>query len=47
MIYTTGGNDNTVAVWDLTEHPADQPGIPAISNGTSKLSQVVAVVCTS
>lgn len=34
-IYATGGNDNSVAIWDLTtEHPVDQGDIPPIGNGT-------------
>ncbi|EEP76265.1 conserved hypothetical protein [Uncinocarpus reesii 1704] len=32
-IYATGGNDNSVAIWDLTEHPVDSHEIPATSNG--------------
>lgn len=32
-IYATGGNDNTVAIWDLTEHPIETLEIPAIGNG--------------
>jgi di- and tripeptidase len=32
-IYATGGNDNTVAIWDLTELPVDSHEFPAISNG--------------
>jgi len=32
-IYATGGNDNTVAIWDLTEHQVDSHEILAISNG--------------
>ncbi|KAI1907391.1 hypothetical protein LOZ39_005216 [Ophidiomyces ophidiicola] len=31
-IYATGGNDNSVAIWDLTEHSTDSHEIPAISN---------------
>ncbi|QVM07293.1 hypothetical protein D8B26_001995 [Coccidioides posadasii str. Silveira] len=31
-IYATGGNDNSVAIWDLTEHPVDSHEIPATSN---------------
>ncbi|PGH14313.1 hypothetical protein AJ79_03135 [Helicocarpus griseus UAMH5409] len=31
-IYATGGNDNTVAIWDLTEHPQDSGEIPAVGN---------------
>lgn len=33
-IFATGGNDNTVALWDLTDEKADSQEIPAISNGT-------------
>lgn len=36
-IYVTGGNDNSVAIWDLTEHPTDSHEIPAISNGISQI----------
>ncbi|OAS99444.1 peptidase family M20/M25/M40 protein [Blastomyces dermatitidis ER-3] len=31
-IYATGGNDNTVAIWDLTDHPQDVQEIPAVGN---------------
>ncbi|KAF3899902.1 Di-and tripeptidase [Trichophyton interdigitale] len=31
-IFATGGNDNTVALWDLTDEKADSQEIPAISN---------------
>lgn len=32
-IYATGGNDNTVAIWDLTDHPVDEVELAPISNG--------------
>lgn len=32
-IYVTGGNDNTVAIWDLTDHPVDEVELAPISNG--------------
>ena len=32
-IYATGGNDNTVGIWDLTEFSRQQDEIPPISNG--------------
>ncbi|KAJ9260172.1 hypothetical protein C8Q69DRAFT_203331 [Paecilomyces variotii] len=31
-IYATGGNDNTVAIWDLTDHPVDEVELAPISN---------------
>lgn len=34
-IYATGGNDNTVGIWDLTEFSRQQDEIPPISNGMS------------
>lgn len=33
-IYATGGNDNTVGIWDLTEFSLNQDEMPPISNGT-------------
>lgn len=33
-IYATGGNDNTVGIWDLTEFSLNQDELPPISNGT-------------
>lgn len=33
-IYATGGNDNTVGIWDLTEFSMNQDEVPPISNGT-------------
>lgn len=32
-IYATGGNDNSVAIWDLTDSPPDSQQIPATGNG--------------
>lgn len=32
-IYATGGNDNTVGIWDLTEFFLTQEELPPISNG--------------
>ena len=37
-IYATGGNDNTVGIWDLTEFSLNQDEMPPISNGTLILS---------
>jgi di- and tripeptidase len=34
-IYATGGNDNSVGIWDLTEFFMTQEELPPISNGTS------------
>lgn len=34
-IYATGGNDNSVAIWDLTEHAFESSEIVPISNGMS------------
>lgn len=34
-IYATGGNDNTVGIWDLTEFSMNQDEVPPISNGTA------------
>lgn len=33
-IYATGGNDNSVGIWDLTEFFLTQEELPPISNGT-------------
>lgn len=35
QIYATGGNDNSVGIWDLTEFFMTQEELPPISNGTS------------
>ena len=32
-IYATGGNDNSVGIWDLTEFFLTQEELPPISNG--------------
>lgn len=32
VIYATGGNDNTVGIWDLTEWSLNEENIPPISN---------------
>lgn len=32
-IYATGGNDNSVAIWDLTDHAFESSEIVPISNG--------------
>lgn len=34
LIYATGGNDNTVGIWDLTDVSVAQENLPPISNGT-------------
>lgn len=34
-IYASGGNDNTVGTWDLTEFFSTQEELPPISNGMS------------
>lgn len=33
QIYATGGNDNSVGIWDLTEFFLAQEELPPISNG--------------
>lgn len=33
QIYATGGNDNSVGIWDLTEFFLTQEELPPISNG--------------
>jgi di- and tripeptidase len=33
QIYATGGNDNSVGIWDLTEFFMTQEELPPISNG--------------
>jgi di- and tripeptidase len=33
-IYVTGGNDNSVAIWDPIEHPVGPQEIQPIGNGT-------------
>lgn len=38
QIYATGGNDNTVGIWDLTDFFLTQNEIPPISNGTSAIT---------
>lgn len=35
QIYATGGNDNSVGIWDLTEFFLAQEELPPISNGSS------------
>ena len=35
LIYASGGNDNTVGIWDLTEFSLNQDELPPISNGTN------------
>lgn len=35
QLYATGGNDNSVGIWDLTEFFSIQEELPPISNGTS------------
>lgn len=32
-IYATGGNDNTVGIWDLTEVSLNQDQLSSINNG--------------
>lgn len=32
-IYASGGNDNTVGIWDLTDVSRAQPEQPRINNG--------------
>lgn len=32
-VYATGGNDNTVGIWDLTEFSLQKDEMPPISNG--------------
>lgn len=47
-IYATGGNDNTVGIWDLTEVSLSQDQLSPINNGMfdfSFLSRVVAYSC--
>lgn len=34
LIYATGGNDNTVGIWDVTEVSLSQGELPRINNGT-------------
>lgn len=36
-IYVTGGNDNTVGIWDLTEISREQEELPPIGNGMGML----------
>lgn len=33
-IYVTGGNDNSVVIWDPIEHPVGPQEIQPIGNGT-------------
>jgi di- and tripeptidase len=33
LIYASGGNDNTVGIWDLTEVSLNQGELPPINNG--------------
>jgi hypothetical protein len=35
QIYATGGNDNSVGIWDLTEFFLAQEELPPISNGNA------------
>lgn len=32
-VYATGGNDNTVGIWDLTDFSLQKDEMPPISNG--------------
>lgn len=33
-IYVTGGNDDTVGIWDLTETSLEQDELKTVGNGT-------------
>ena len=37
-IYATGGNDNTVGIWDLTEVSLNQDQLSSINNGMDNSS---------
>ena len=43
-IYATGGNDNSVGIWDLTEFFLTQEELPPISNGMSNYFQVKTII---